>query len=728
MFEKHGWKKEGKSLDLTCSICGKPIAPMGGSDLTRSLLKDSRCICRRPKLVLDENNYQQEESPPAQPVIDPIAVEAASVKDDASAIPNEVPAWQSAVLANLPEQYEVLAMIGEGGLGTVWKVRDKNLDQIFAVKVLRSWLIEDNNALNRFEQEAEAAHSLSHPNLATVYSFGMGKRGAPYLVMDYLEGKNLAKIIQEKGCVEVPRAINLFIQIAEAVDHAHSKDVLHRDIKPTNIIIAQAPDGSEVVKLVDFGISKVLPTQSGVSKGQARTGEVFGSPPYMSPEMCLGNQLDTRSDIYALGCVMYETLCGSPPFAGDSPVKTMIKHTEEEPLPIRKAATEQIIPHDLEYVVMHCLEKSQEDRYQSMQELADDLRRISENKPVVRVVKLSPQPQVVQDSVALTSSDSHMPQTSFSPQELDAIGTPNASFSPQELDAIGTPNANSQTDSGSRRPLSLPANPSPQYDSGARKPLALPNESPLSSDSGPYRSLASDAQYSSGAFKPFAPDSSLPYNSGAHAPLARESSSQEAESLRALDSESYEGLDPDLFRLYQAQSQTLKMVCIALVVLLAIVTAAYVSTSFHGGISLPLPTVSDRSSSDPALDQDLINTVDKAAEAFIASQQYDNAAPLLEIAVKTQQHMGTSKSIILARDQEGLGRCYAMLGQFDRAAHWYGLALQDYESLLVRSGAHYERNRDWATASTCAKDYSDILRKLNRDKEAQEIETKWINP
>ena len=388
MFKKPHKEKEN-ILELTCSTCGKPVAGKARSDVTRYLFKESRCQCGQPKLVVADSCPEESTPPKALPHLEPEPeVEAIEKREEQkSDKPKPQPEWQKSVLANLPEQYEVLSMIGEGGMGCVYKVLDKNLNKIFAVKVLRPWLVENDDALRRFEQEAEAAKNLTHVNLASVYNFGVGKQGAPFLVMDYLEGDNLATVIEKEGCIDVPRALDLFIQIAETVGHAHLKGVIHRDIKPTNIIIERNSEGVEMAKLVDFGIAKVLPTEPGVTRGHTRTGEVFGSPPYMSPEQCLGNKLDAGSDIYAFGCVMYETLAGKPPFSDENSIKTILKHLDSEVPPFSRSTKQQAIPADLEYIVMRCLEKSPIDRYQSMHDLLDDLQKIKEGKPLERVRK-----------------------------------------------------------------------------------------------------------------------------------------------------------------------------------------------------------------------------------------------------------------------------------------------------------------------------------------------------
>lgn len=296
------------------------------------------------------------------------------------------PPWRAAKLAEkdlnceagLDERYDVLSRVGEGGMGSVYKVMDKVLGKVFAVKVLRSELAKDKNVATRFKQEVLAASRLTHVNLASVYSSGESRNGAPFLVMDYLEGSSLEQILAKDGHLEPLRAINIFIEICEALEHAHSKGVIHRDLKPGNILLV---DSDERVKIVDFGIAKVLP-RAGLDTLKLTSGEeVLGSPIYMSPEQCKGDKLDVRSDIYSLGCLMYETLCGVPPFLGENPIKTILMHLNEKPSNLSLHLKEADLPTGLEYVILKCLQKDPEDRYQTVFDLRMDLLGIKDNKP-----------------------------------------------------------------------------------------------------------------------------------------------------------------------------------------------------------------------------------------------------------------------------------------------------------------------------------------------------------
>ncbi|MBS1999619.1 MAG: serine/threonine protein kinase [Cyanobacteria bacterium SZAS LIN-2] len=278
----------------------------------------------------------------------------------------------------LGKDYEVLALLGEGGMGYVYKVKDKRKNQVLAVKVVRPELAADPRALKRFEQEAEAAMGLIHPNLVPVYGQGITGDGAPYLVMEYQAGTPLDKLLKEEKLIEADRAVDIFMQICDALEHAHAKGIVHRDLKPSNIILTATNINADVVRIVDFGIAKVLAApESRETFELTNTGDLFGSPGYMSPEQCMGYQLDARSDIYSLGCVMYELLSGKPPFNCDNPVQTIVKHLSEAPERLKLTpAGGKSIPEALEDLVLRCLEKDPRNRYQSMEQLRKDLSSI----------------------------------------------------------------------------------------------------------------------------------------------------------------------------------------------------------------------------------------------------------------------------------------------------------------------------------------------------------------
>jgi serine/threonine protein kinase len=200
--------------------------------------------------------------------------------------------------------------------------------------------------------------------------------------MDYLDGKTLEQVLKNEGYLDTDRALDIFIQTTEAIAHAHLKGVIHRDIKPSNIIIEQGEHKIEHIKVVDFGIAKVLPSEQQTQNALTQTGDIFGTPLYMSPEQCQGNMQDARSDIYALGCVMYEALTGITPFAAENPIKIILRHVNGDAKPMAAVNRSAGVPADLEAVVMRCLEVDPEDRYQKANELLLDLRRVRDAKPI----------------------------------------------------------------------------------------------------------------------------------------------------------------------------------------------------------------------------------------------------------------------------------------------------------------------------------------------------------
>jgi len=273
----------------------------------------------------------------AEPDVE-VVVPEASVSEAAAVTGAEPPASPASpsipsesVFPDLGERYEVLAQIGSGGMGTVWKVRDLTLDRILAIKLLRSDMLKDETAVKRFEQEARLATDLTHMNIASIYGPGKDKTGQPFIVMNYIDGESLADIIAREGKLDEARAMDIFHQICDALAHSHMKGVIHRDIKPSNIIISKTAGGGDLVHIVDFGIAKSVYGDVQSTQALTRTEDTFGSPLYMSPEQILGEEVTERSDIYSLGCVLCEMLTGKPPFTEKNPVKLLVQHLTEIP-------------------------------------------------------------------------------------------------------------------------------------------------------------------------------------------------------------------------------------------------------------------------------------------------------------------------------------------------------------------------------------------------------------
>jgi len=275
--------------------------------------------------------------------------------------------------------FKIVETLGQGGMGTVYRVRDEDLQVDFAVKVLRPELAKDRNLVSRFKKEAEAAGELSHANLASIYKTGECLDGRPYLVMDYVPGPSLAAVLQKEGHLQAARALDIFLQICEVVEYAHSKGIIHRDLKPSNVLLVKE-DNLERIKLVDFGIARVLPHISGETLKLTTADQVLGSPLYMSPEQCQGDELGRQSDIYSLGCLMYETLTGRVPFLGENSIKTILKHLNEEPAHLSVHLKGAELPPGLSQVVLKCLAKTPPERYQAAALLAKDLEAIKEGR------------------------------------------------------------------------------------------------------------------------------------------------------------------------------------------------------------------------------------------------------------------------------------------------------------------------------------------------------------
>jgi serine/threonine protein kinase len=272
-------------------------------------------------------------------------------------------------------RYEIVQSLGDGGMGHVFQARDRMLKRFVAIKMLRADFTSSSMALQRFQKEAEAVSALNHPHIVALYDFGVAATGEPYIVMDCIEGVSFDAAIQDHP-LPIIRARKIFIQISSALMHAHQRGVIHRDIKPSNILLTEVDGDHDFVKVIDFGIAKLLdPT---TEHSLTTTGDVFGSPQYMSPEQCRGQRLDERSDIYSFGCVMFRALTGRLPFSGSHPSEFIYKHVHEE---VPSVVTEDIhIPSEMEEIVVRCLHKDPAARFQSMSELKEALSKLDERQ------------------------------------------------------------------------------------------------------------------------------------------------------------------------------------------------------------------------------------------------------------------------------------------------------------------------------------------------------------
>lgn len=282
----------------------------------------------------------------------------------------------------LQDKYRVISEIGRGGMSIVYKARHEMMDKQVAIKMLQQGLMGDQTSIKRFQQEAQAASCLAHQNVITIFDFGVSPTGQPYLVMDFLEGQSLADVIKAQNHISQRRAASIFIQACDALEHAHQKGVLHRDLKSSNIMLVDYDSNPDFVKVVDFGIAKLMPNSGKQQQNLTATGEIFGSPIYMSPEQCLGLTLDARSDIYSMGTMLYEALTGQPPLLGANIIDTMQMHVESVPARPSKIRSDLQISGPLEMICVRALEKKPENRFKSMGEFRDALLAIVPLLPV----------------------------------------------------------------------------------------------------------------------------------------------------------------------------------------------------------------------------------------------------------------------------------------------------------------------------------------------------------
>jgi serine/threonine protein kinase len=275
--------------------------------------------------------------------------------------------------------FEIIEKLGEGGSGTVYRAKHLLLDKLVAIKFSRLEL-----DWQRFQREAQAASLLDHPNLVRIFEFGLHD-DKPFLVMELVEGRSLAQELSRSGRLSTLRATELALQICAALMHAHSKGVIHRDIKPSNIIISKDNEGKETVKVVDFGIAKILHRGDQPSSVQlTQTGETVGTPLYMSPEQCAGQQVDEQSDIYSLGCVLYEMVAGRPALTVDSVLAAMMAHVSE----IKPDFNGLELPSHFQSVIQKCLRKDRVQRFESVAQLFRALARSSKDDLVAWLASL----------------------------------------------------------------------------------------------------------------------------------------------------------------------------------------------------------------------------------------------------------------------------------------------------------------------------------------------------
>jgi serine/threonine protein kinase len=272
-------------------------------------------------------------------------------------------------------QFRVVQRIGSGGMGAVYKAEQPDMNRFVAVKILHPKYVSRPDLVSRFRREARAMSHLSHPNTARVFMYGQLEDGACYIVMEYLEGKNLAQITRAEGMLQPARAVNIMVQVCGALEEAHRQGMVHRDLKPENIFLTSQGGIADFPKVLDFGLAKV--TQREMRPGSlilTQEGMVFGTPEFMSPEQARGQQLDARSDIYSLGCILYEMLTGKLPFDASQPMDYLALQIRGTPIMLSKRIPGLTFPPGIEEAVMKTIAKEPDDRFPSAAEFAMALR------------------------------------------------------------------------------------------------------------------------------------------------------------------------------------------------------------------------------------------------------------------------------------------------------------------------------------------------------------------
>ena len=304
----------------------------------------------------------------------------------------------------LGERYQILSLLGQGATTCVYKARDTKVGDLVAIKILHFQLRTNEMTVRRFDQEIKSTSLLKHVNIVSFRDSGTTDNDERYLVIEYVDGISLAQLIKEHGALEWRRTVQLFLQLCAALNAAHHAGIVHRDLKPANIMLTRDEQGKDLIKVLDFGVAKLL-IQGETFQTKTQTGEMLGTLLYMSPEQCLDQDLDGRSDIYSLGCVLVEALTGTPPFSARTAFETMNLHLTGTPDRLVRMRPDLDLPKYLDHIIQTALEKNQSRRYQTVNALAQDLMKVLSNETGSLTLAASPVQKAENRAVSVSNDN-----------------------------------------------------------------------------------------------------------------------------------------------------------------------------------------------------------------------------------------------------------------------------------------------------------------------------------
>jgi eukaryotic-like serine/threonine-protein kinase len=369
-------------------------------------------------VVIERDGTSDDPTPP--PVTDPTPSSA------------ELPATEPVDVSSgvvIDGRYRVQRLIGRGGIGLVYLCHHEVLEKPVAMKVLRPEYAEQPEVLQRFVNEARAASAIKSPHTVNTLDVGSLPSGAPYFIMEYVDAETLAARLQREHALPLADAVEVARQMADGLAAAHGAGIVHRDLKPENVFVGTEPDGSLLVKIFDFGVAKVTRAKARLT----HVGAIFGTPSYMSPEQARGQPVDPRTDVYAIGIMLFEMIAGHLPFDGDDPLTVMSQHVDAEIPPLKQTQAGAEVPSALENVVRRCLQKDREDRYASVVELERELGRVAATaeahaaEPPAEFVRDSMLPEIVVPLDEVSSSGRAAPPPVASAPSASAPSAPSAS-------------------------------------------------------------------------------------------------------------------------------------------------------------------------------------------------------------------------------------------------------------------------------------------------------------